>query len=255
MRPAGQGLDHTELDTLLARVDTMDTSINKFNERLSEVEKKIENFGYDLTKLKEEKTATARELNDLTINVHNLIEDLEKRLKNCQKQFLESRNENRKESLRNEMYSKRLNILIHGLEENTSSACKTKETTEKMVYNFLNEALGIDNPKTIKFADVHRLSQHPVYRAGKKMNRPVIIKLTNSFDKHLIFKSLKNLKLYNDNRNLKPKSRHYTYITEYLPRELQLQKKRLLCTRKRGKKEKRQLGNLWAMSINFTLMA
>ena len=132
---------------------------------------------------------------------------------------------------------------------------ETKETTEKMVYNFLNEALGIDNPKTIKFADVHCLPQHPVYRAGKKMNRPVIIKLTNSFDKHLIFKSLKNLKLYNDNRNLKPKSQHYTYITKHLPRELQLQKKRFLCTRKRGKKEKRQLGKLWAMSINFTLMA
>ena len=74
-----------KLDTLLARVNTMDTSINKFNERLSEVENKIENFDYDLTKLKEEKTATARQLNDLTINVHNLIEDSEKRLKDCQK--------------------------------------------------------------------------------------------------------------------------------------------------------------------------
>ena len=30
-----------KLDTLLARVNTMDTCINKFNERLSEVENKI----------------------------------------------------------------------------------------------------------------------------------------------------------------------------------------------------------------------
>ena len=30
-----------KLDTSLARVETMDTSINKFNERLSEVEKKL----------------------------------------------------------------------------------------------------------------------------------------------------------------------------------------------------------------------
>ena len=244
-----------KLDTLLARVNTMDTSINKFNERLSEVENKIENFDYDLAKLKEEKTATARQLNDLTINVHNLIEDFEKRLKDCQKQILESRIENRKESLRNEMYSKRLNILIHGLEENTSSAWETKETTEKMVYNFLNEALGIDNPKTIKFADVHRLPQHPVYRAGKKMNRPVIIKLTNSFDKHSIFKSLKNLKLYNDNRNLKPKSQHYTYITEHLPRELQLQKKRLLPLYKKARQEGKKatwkiMGNEYQLYID-----
>ena len=176
-------------------------------------------------------------MNDLTINVHNLIEDLEKRLKDCQKQILESRNENRKKLLRNEMYNKRLNILIHGLEENTRCTGETKETTEKMVYNFLNEALGIDNLKTIKFADVHRLPQHPVYRAGKKMNRPVIIKLTNSFDKHLIFKSLKNLKLYTDNWNVKPKSQHYTYITEHLPRELQLQKKRLLPLYKKVRQE------------------
>ena len=145
-----------KLDTLLDRVDVMDISINKFNERLGLVEDKVESFGFEVNKLHEEKAATTVQINELTTNVNNLIEDLEKRLKDYQKQILENRTDNRKDTLRNEMYSKRFNILIHCLKENGSKVWETKEATENKVHKLINEALGIANSGMIKFVDVHR---------------------------------------------------------------------------------------------------
>ena len=72
------------------------------------------------------------------------------------------------------------------------------------------------------------MPQHPVLRNGKKIQRPIIIKLTNFFDKQLIYKSLKNQKLYNNELNLKPKLPGYIYVTDHLPSEMLQQKKKLL---------------------------
>ena len=61
---------------------------------------------------------------------------------------------------------------------------------------------------------MHRLLEHPVVKNGKNITRSITIKLLNSFDKHQIFKNLKNLKAYNERLNFKPKQLGYAYITE-----------------------------------------
>ena len=49
----------------------------------------------------------------------------------------------------------------------------------------MRDVLLLKNPEAIKLADVHRLPQHPGFNtAGGKVTRPIIIKLTNSNDKH-----------------------------------------------------------------------
>ena len=58
--------------------------------------------------------------------------------------------------------------------------------------------------------------------------RPIIIKLTNVFDKQLVFKKLRHLREYNETLNLKPKNPGYVYVMEHLPHKLQTQKKRLI---------------------------
>ena len=73
-----------------------------------------------------------------------------------------------------------------------------------------------------------------------------LIELKNSFDKHYIFKSLKNLKAYNERLNLKPKQPGYAYITEHLPRELQQHKKRLLPHYQEAKKESKKV--IWKIN-------
>ena len=67
-----------------------------------------------------------------------------------------------------------------------------------------------------------------VLKNGKKIQRPIIIKLTNLFEKQLTWKYLNNLKLYNNELNVKPRLRGYIYVTDHLPIEMLQQKKKLL---------------------------
>ena len=118
--------------------------------------------------------------------------------------------------------------MIYGLKEQDSSVWETRKKTEKTVREFFHNALNIKNSDNIKFADIHRMFKQPVLKNGKKIQRPIIIKLTNLFDKQLIYKSLKNLKLYNKELNLKPRLSGYIYVTDHLPIEMLQQKKKLL---------------------------
>ena len=81
-------------------------------------------------------------------------------------------------------YYKRLNLLIHGIEE--PDARETLEKTKKLIYNFMKNSVLIDIPLTISVANYHSLPQQPFFRNNHKVHRPIIIKLTNSTDKKLI---------------------------------------------------------------------
>ena len=104
----------------------------------------------------------------------------------------------------------------------------TKKDTCKGVREFFHNALNIKNSENIKFADIHRMPKQPVLKNGKEIQRPIIVKLTTLFDKQLIYKFLNNLKLYNNELNLKPRFPGYIYVTDHLPIEMLQQKKKLL---------------------------
>jgi len=50
--------------------------------------------------------------------------------------------------LQNEAYSKRFNLLVHGLPENHDSAWETREEKTEIFKTFLAEGLKIEDPKT-----------------------------------------------------------------------------------------------------------
>ena len=62
--------------------------------------------------------------------------------------------------------------MIHGLKKYDNNVWETRERTEKIVSNFFHNALSIKNSENIKFADIHRMPQHPVLKNGKKIQRP-----------------------------------------------------------------------------------
>ena len=80
----------------------------------------------------------------------------------------------------------------------------------------MREGLKIMQSIEIALADFHRLKHQPVFKNGKRVNRPIIIKVTNSFDKHFMFSSLKNSKSYNSKRKLHSLQPHC--ITKHLPK-------------------------------------
>ena len=128
--------------------------------------------------------------------------------------------------------------MIHGLKEQDSNVWETREKTGKTVREFFHNALNIKNSEVIKFADIYRMPKQPVLKNGKKIQQPIIVKLTNLFDKqHIYSKSLNNLKLYNNKLNLKPRFPGYIYVTDHLPIEMLQQKKKLFPSFNKARKE------------------
>ena len=120
-----------------------------------------------------------------------------------------------------------------------------KSETQVKLNEFLKDGLKID-PITLPLADMHRLPQRPVVVRGKRINRPIIIKLINAFDKNRILNKLKNLKTYNQQRqkeqthsskeNPVQPTKSPVYITDHLPQAFLEQKKLLLPAFKEARK-------------------
>ena len=181
--------------------------------------------------------ASIEEVDKLKVQVETFSINFSKNRDNLYTIVQNNHQRNRKENLKNEAYSKRFNILIHGLKEQDSNVWETREKTEKTVREFFHNALNIKNSDNKKFADIHRMPKQPVLKNGKKIQRPIIVKLTNLFDKQLIYKSLKNLKLYNNELNLKSRFPGYIYVTDHLPIEMLQQKKKLLSLFNKARQE------------------
>ena len=114
-------------------------------------------------------------------------------------------------------------MLIHGLEEVPNQAWETRNQTKTVYDTFLSEVLDL-NPSDIPIADIHRLPQRPIFKAGKKITRPIIVKLTNDLDKSLILSQLKKLKQYNAKRTENNQSRKPFFNTKHLSPIFQQQK-------------------------------
>ena len=130
-----------------------------------------------------------------------------------------------------ELYSKRLNILIHGFNE-SKEARETITQKKTVLAKFFTEGLGIDL-NSIPLVDCHRLPQRPILKQGQKVTRPIILKLANAFDKRLILKAASKLKKYNmqesgHSLSSNKKTSKSVSITEHLPHLLYQQKKKLL---------------------------
>ena len=149
--------------------------------------------------------ADYEKVNDFQAKTDAAFDKLKNRCDDLEEYVQKANQKSRVDALMNELYSKKFNLLIYGIKENEQNVWETKTEFGKLVYDFMRDVLLLKNPEAIKLSDVHRLPQHPVFKtAGGKVTRPIIIKLTNSNDKHLIFQSLKNLKTYNKSLNLKP---------------------------------------------------
>ena len=151
-----------------------------------------------------------------------------------------------------EAYDKRLNILTHGIKENSDSPWEKHEKSLDKFHDFLKNGLQIEDPDAVEIVDIHRLPQHPVQRFGRNVVRPIIVKLLTMQDKTLIFNSAKHLKAYNSKRISEDATSPHIFITEHLPKKFQEQRKRLLPVFKDAKR--RQQKTYWkAVNGNYVL--
>ena len=76
--------------------------------------------------------------------------------------------ETEKDLLAVELYDKRLNILIHGIDESIDIAWETRTETEKKIRESLNQDLKISSSHAVAISAAHRLPQHVVTNQGKE---------------------------------------------------------------------------------------
>ena len=151
----------TAVEKITKRLDNFDDKFGTLNERLNQLENKLEQ---KYVKLEE--------------NIEAELIEVTKRLKILE----EFRIDLGKAASMQESYNKRMNISIHGVEENEENVWENHQQTLQKFDNFLKEALHID-PKNVEVADIPRLHQKPVMRRGVKVNRPILVKLTNAMSK------------------------------------------------------------------------
>ena len=203
--------------SLEEKLDKYDDNIAEFNERLAKQEHKIKNISNDL-----EEKVSLTDYHKLRDRIASL--EFEKK-------------EAKKLELQQESYSKRLNLLTHGLGEVGSSAWETKTQTLNVFNKFMTDGLGL-YPKSISLVDIHCLPQRPIVKQRSNITRPIVIKLATAMDKHIVMSNLKNLKAYNskkqvgfDNDHFHANSSHLhssVFITDHLPKEFYERKKKLM---------------------------
>ena len=136
---------------------------------------------------------------------------------------MKQQNEATKASLKNELYSKRVNVIFHGIDEDPANVWETRKQSKKILKSLLVNQLKIEHGNDFEFSDVHRLPQHRFYKNGNRITRPIIVKLTNMWDKKTIYRSSRTFKSVNETRILANKS--VIFVSDHLPQELQDQKK------------------------------
>ena len=91
----------------------------------------------------------------------------------------------------------------------------------------MKEELEMDIDE-VPIVDSHQLPQHPLFILGKRVMRPLIVKLAYMNDKTAIYKGAKNSKKYNRTWRELKQSLPYVVMTDYLPRAFQEQRKKLI---------------------------
>ena len=136
------------VEEVTLRLDNLDGKFHSLSERLNKLENKPEHKYVELEEAVETKLA-----------------DVKKRLRKLDKFQIDAK----KAALMQDSYNKRLNILIHGVEENERSVWENHEETLQKFENFLTKALDID-PDNVEIAGIHRPPQKPVIPTRRQGN-------------------------------------------------------------------------------------
>ena len=115
----------------------------------------------------------AKETRERTDEIDSRLFDLE-----CEVRKL------KKEAAEKEDYSRKRNLKLDGLKEETD---ETDKQTQEKVHQFFQTQLGITNPKNIVFQDCHRLPRYPVAINTRGQARTIIMQFNMLDDRKLVW--------------------------------------------------------------------
>ena len=223
------------------KLDRVLAAVQKLSDKMEKVEARLCNFETRLEQIEDKFESKIKNL-EAAVNDRVTKEELNAVLKKLA-QLEEKAKTEEKDTIMRESHSKRLNLLIHDVNE-SSDVWETREATTTLLDQFISDGLKL-NPTSLFFVDFHRLPQKPVFKNGKKTTRPIIVKFGSVFDKKRVMDSMVNLKKYNADRHHNDPNNRSVYVTDHLPKSFYLQKKALMPVFK----EARRLGQStkWAI--------
>ena len=171
----------------------LDQVFEAYNERVTNLEEKLNERCAAIETNLSAKNEPSDVENALSLKAN--VADLQKIYNRLETREAQER-DRQANALMKESYGKRVNIFIHGLDENFNLAWETRDATKAVIYEFMKDGLKIQVPSDYLMSDFHRLPQKPLFNnEGQRISRPVTIKLTSAADKRLIFFFAKKLKL------------------------------------------------------------
>ena len=166
------------------KLDLILSTLQSFSVKLESLEKKIDDYQNRLDNV------------ELKINQNNL--ELEKKVdednfEEAVDELCEQMKQLKIAAAMKDSYSKRLNVLIHGLKEapakpGEENLGESRADTLMIFCRFLSEGLQIVEPSSISQVDIHHLPQQPsAIEFGKTKPRPIIVKLAMQDEKNRIY--------------------------------------------------------------------
>ena len=234
---------------------SVDQKLDLLINSITKIEKKLDGFGESINKLEE---IYKNQENRIEERFQRLNDYFEEKVKILSNRILDAetfKTNFKKAEVMRENYEKRMNILIHEIEEDTKSVWDSNIETRIKFNNFISGALKLD-PTAIAIADIHRLPQRPKFKDGIKVTRPIIVKLVHTKDKNLIYQNLRELKSFNEEKKKKSiVNARPVYITDHFPKLFLRQKKALLPQFKQARKNKQKVfGELKTVTMYCSLM-
>ena len=180
-------------------MSSVDQKLDLLINSITKIEKKLDGFGERINKLEEIYKNQEKRTEERFQILNDYFEGKVKILSNRILDAETFKTDFKKAEVMRENYEKRMNILIHGIEEDTKSVWESNVETRLKFNNFISGALKLD-PTSIAIADIHRLPQRPKFKDGIKLTRPIIVKLVHTKDKNLIYQNLRELKSFNEEK-------------------------------------------------------
>ena len=221
-------------------MSSVDRKLDLLIKSITKIKKKLDGFGERINKLveiyKNQENRTEERFQRLNDYFEGKVKILSNRILDAET----FKTDFKKAKVMRENYEKRMNILIHGIEEDTKSVWESNVETRLKFNNFISRALKLD-PTAIAIADIHRLPQRPKFKDGIKVTRPIIVKLVHTKDKNLIYQNLHESKSFNEEKKKSIVNARPVYITHHLPELFLRQKKALLPQFKQARKNKQKV--------------
>ena len=191
LEPSSQS-KHLPISSKAEIMPRQDTALAAVMERLDQLSADFKLVRQEIRDSVEFANKTAAEAKQVASDAKQQVGDLKIELDKVsgENAYLKREVSQLKESmLRQEEYSRRSNILLHGINEVDG---ERPGDCLKTVYKILSDA-GIENPETIKIERCHRLGPKPKAARVKPKPRPIIFKLNWYMDKENIMSHASNL--------------------------------------------------------------